>query len=266
MASHYGSAKPSVNLRVLIGSGAFLFGQVISTVTFAMLGFAVAPLSFERRYAVITNWTHFNLWWLRITCGLRHEILGFENIPSMPSVILCKHESAWETLALQTVFCPQSWVLKRELLNIPFFGWGLRLLRPIAIDRSAGRKALQSLIKEGRDRLRSGCWIVVFPEGTRVPPGTKRSFQKGGAALAKRTGTMVTPVAHNAGDFWPRHGFLKFPGVIRLAIGPGIETQDRSIDQINEMAKQWIDTCVADLRTSDAALRPRPLPRVNQSL
>ncbi len=241
--------RTPVSPRVLMGSTAFLLGQAASTVVFALLAIAIAPLKFERRYAVITTWTRFNLWWLACTCGLRHEVRGTENIPATPGVILCKHESAWETLALQTVFYPQSWVLKRELLRVPFFGWGLRLLRPIAIDRTAGREAVKQLIAQGRDRLDAGSWIVVFPEGTRVAPGMTRPFQKGGAVLAKRTGVTVTPIAHDAGDFWSRRSFLKFPGTIRLVIGPGIDTRGLSSDEINAQAKAWIDEQMASLRT-----------------
>ena len=170
----------------MIGSAAFLLGQAISTVTFSLLALVLAPLPYRARYAVITSWTRFNLWWLGVCCGLRHEVQGREHIPSTPGVILCKHESAWETLALQLLFQPQSWVLKRELLRIPFFGWGLALLRPIAIDRGAGQDAVRELIRQGRDRLREGTWVVVFPEGTRVAPGERRAYQKGGAVLAKR--------------------------------------------------------------------------------
>ncbi len=243
-------AKPSMAVapRVLFGSAAFLLGQAVSTVIFALLALAIAPMRFERRYAVITSWTRFNLWWLRLTCGLHQEVRGLENIPGTPGVILCKHESAWETLALQTVFYPQSWVLKRELLRIPFFGWGLRMLRPIAIDRSAGREAVKQLIAEGRERLGEGSWIVVFPEGTRVAPGESRPFQKGGSILAKRAGATITPVAHNAGDFWPRRSFLKFPGTIQMVIGPPIDTRGMNTEEINTRAKEWIETEVAALR------------------
>lgn len=239
--------------RVVIGSTVFLVGQACSTVIFAILGILVAPFPYRHRYKVITTWTRFNLWWLSVCCGLKHEIEGKENVPATPAVILCKHESAWETLALQTVFNPQSWVLKRELLWIPFFGWGLALLRPIAINRAARGGAIRDLIGQGQERLRSGIWIVVFPEGTRVPPGTRREYKKGGAILAKRADSVVVPVAHHAGDFWRRNSFLKYPGTIRLCVGPPIETADLSVEEINAAAEQWIETKVAALRSSNDA-------------
>jgi 1-acyl-sn-glycerol-3-phosphate acyltransferase len=232
----------------VIGSAAFLFGQAISTVTFSLLAVLLAPLPYRGRYAVITTWTRFNLWWLGVCCGLRHEVHGREYIPSTPGVILCKHESAWETLALQLLFQPQSWVLKRELLRIPFFGWGLALLRPIAIDRRAGRDAVRELIRQGRDRLREGTWVVVFPEGTRVAPGEHRAYQKGGAVLAKRARVAVVPVAHNAGDYWRRQSLLKHPGTIQLCIGPPIGPAGLDSDEINRRAEAWIEGTVARIR------------------
>jgi 1-acyl-sn-glycerol-3-phosphate acyltransferase len=234
--------------QIVLGSATFLAGQATSTLVFSFLALLVAPLPFKNRYAIITTWTRFNLWWLQVCCDLKHVVEGMENIPAQPSVILCKHESAWETLALQTLFKPQSWVLKRELLWIPFFGWGLALLRPIAIDRSSGQKAVRELIRQGRERLSDGAWVVVFPEGTRIAPGSKGAYHKGGAVLAKRAGTPALPVAHNAGDYWRRKSFLKFPGTIRIVIGPPIATDNLNADEVIERAQQWIEATVAQLR------------------
>ncbi|MCH9670837.1 MAG: 1-acyl-sn-glycerol-3-phosphate acyltransferase [Gammaproteobacteria bacterium] len=237
---------------MFLRSGLFAAGYVSLTVAFATLGLLSAPLPYRARYKVITPWTQAVLAWLRITCGLRHEIEGLDNIPKNPAVILCKHQSAWETIALEPVFRPQCWLLKRELLWIPFFGWALALLKPIAIDRRAQRSALTRLVEHGAQRLRDGIWVVVFPEGTRMPPGVRGKYRKGGATLAVQTGHPVLPIAHNAGDFWPKRSMLKFPGVIRLVIGKPIETAGRSAEDVNTEAAQWIEHTVAKLRAGDA--------------
>lgn len=245
----------------------FAFGLGLSTLVFAPLALLSFPLPYRARYRLITRWTHFNLWWLARTCRLRHVVEGLENVPAPPGIVFAKHESAWETLALQLVFSPQVWVLKRELLWIPFFGWGLAMLRPIAIDRGSPRRAIEQIMRRGSERLEDGCWVVVFPEGTRVAPGERRRYGAGGAALAQRSGYPVVPVAHNAGDFWPRRGFVKHPGIIRMVIGPPIETRGRSVAEINHQAQNWIESCMHRLRAqadppsplharADAAARP----------
>ena len=162
---------------------------------------------------------------------------------------MAKHQSTWETLALQAIFPPQVWVLKRELLWIPFFGWGLASLNPIAIDRGAGRKALNQVIEQGRSRLASGAWVVIFPEGTRIPTGQMGKFGMGGAFLAAETGYAVIPVAHDGGKSWPKHGFLKYPGVIRLVVGDKI-TLDEQIEKasdINKNVYQWMEAQMTQL-------------------
>jgi len=223
----------------------FMAGMVPTTVLFAMLGVLTLPFPFRVRYGFLTQWTTFNLWWLKVTCKLRFEVEGLEHIPKVPSVILCKHQSAFETMALQRVFPPHVWLLKRELLWLPFFGWGLAMLEPIAIDRKAWRKALQQLLETGTKRLADGRWVVIFPEGHRVAPGQKGRYAPGGAMLAVRSGCPAVPVAHNAGEFWPRHGFIKHPGTIRIVIGPTIDTKEHSAQEVNAMSEQWIEETVA---------------------
>lgn len=235
---------------LILRSLLFSLGMALSTLVFAPLSLLTLPLPLRQRYAFISQWARFNLWWLAVTCNLRYTVEGRENIPDTTCIILCKHQSAWETLALQRVFPPQVWLLKRELLWVPFFGWGLAMLKPIAINRKAGKQALRQLREQGAQRLAAGMWVVIFPEGTRVAPGEKRPYAPGGAMLAHHTGHPVVPVAHNAGEFWPRHGFIKRPGTIRLVIGPAITSTGRSASEINAEAEAWIENKACEISTS----------------
>jgi 1-acyl-sn-glycerol-3-phosphate acyltransferase len=226
----------------------FAAGQGLLSVPFSIAAILALPLPYGVRYQLVSRWSHWNLWWLEKTCGLNHRVSGEENIPAQPAIIFCKHESAWETLALQRYFTPQVWVIKRELLRIPFFGWGLATLRPIAIDRKSTRAGLEQILTQGRDRLNDGCWVVIFPEGTRVAPGERRRYRRGGALLAEKTQFPVLPVAHNAGDFWPRNSFIKYPGTIQLTFGPTIDSAGRQAADINRLAESWIESAVGDMR------------------
>lgn len=241
-------------LRSLI----FALGLAMSTVVYSLIAIVILPLPPARRFSIIASWTKLNLWWLGKTCKLHHEVEGLDNIPGTPAIVFCKHESAWETLCLNLIFRPQVWVLKRELLWIPFFGWGLATLKPIAINRRAGRTAIEQVIQQGEQRLRAGYWVVIFPEGTRVAPGIRARYKLGGAKLAEHTGCPVIPVAHNAGDFWPRNSFSKRPGTIRLVIGPALHTRGLNAKQINELAAAWIERTLSDIRRE--AKRPVPSP------
>lgn len=202
----------------------------------------VAPfLSFRSRFALARNWASVLLFALKLICRLDYRVEGLENLPSEPCIALVKHSSSWETFAQARLLPPQAWVLKRELTWIPFVGWGIRLLRAIAIDRGAGGAAVRQMIEQGRERLQAGIWIVVFPEGTRMAPGQTRRYGVGGAAVAAETGALVVPVAHNAGYFWPRRGLLKKPGTIRVVIGRPIVTKGRDPREINEEAQRFIE-------------------------
>lgn len=251
------SASPAVWLR----SAAFMTAMILSTVLYAPLAVMTFPFAFEIRYRVIGRWTRFNLYMLEKLCGLRYTVEGVEHIPADNAIIFCKHQSTWETFALQEIFPPQVWILKRELLWVPFFGWGLAMLEPIAIDRKAGRKAVMQLLDQGAERLAAGRWVVVFPEGTRVAPGARKRYGIGGALLGEKTGRSIVPVAHNAGEYWRRRGFIKYPGTIRVVIGPPIDPRGLAAEEINRRAEQWIEGTMQRITTLPAgAVSPPASP------
>ena len=221
--------------------------MLVSVTIYAPLMLPTALLPFPARYRIIRQWARFQVFMLKVLCGLDYRVEGQEHLPENAAIIMAKHQSAWETIVFQEIFPQQTWVLKRELMWIPLFGWALALLRPIAIDRNAGRRAIEQVIEQGRDRLKSGIWVVVFPEGTRVAPGTRRRYGIGGAVLAAETGYPVVPVAHNAGSFWPRRGFLKSPGTVRVVIGPVIDPYGKSAEEIRQLVEEWIEGAMADL-------------------
>jgi 1-acyl-sn-glycerol-3-phosphate acyltransferase len=225
----------------LLRSALFALALALVTPPYALLALATFPLPRLLRYRVISGWSRLVLFLSRIIIGIDWKVEGEEHLPARPSVILSKHQSAWETLAFQKIFPPQVHVLKRELLWIPFFGWGLALMSPIAIDRARGPAALRSIARRGRERLEQGFWVVVFPEGTRVRPGERRAYHPGGAWLAAASGAPVVPVAHNAGLLWPRNAFLKRPGTVTVRIGPPIDTRDQDPKAVNAMAETWIE-------------------------
>lgn len=226
---------------IVLRSSLFALALLLLTPPYAGIALATAPLPRLVRYRVISGWSALMLWLLRTLCGVHWKVEGRENLPQRPAIILSKHQSAWETLAFQHIFPPQVHVLKRELLWIPFFGWGLALMSPIAIDRARGIAALRQIARKGRERLEQGFWVVVFPEGTRVAPREKRKYQLGGAWLAAHARAPVVPVAHNAGSCWPRNSFLKFPGEVTVRIGPAIESAGRDPQAINAQAEAWIE-------------------------
>ncbi len=222
-------------------AGAFYAGMSLFTLVFSPLTLLMLPFPFRWRYRVAGLWAPLTLGWLRITCGLDWRVSGRENIPDRPSVVLCKHQSAFETIALQRIFPLQVWLVKKELFRIPVYGWGLWAAGAIGIDRSSPRKALRQLLEQGQERLRRGIWVVVFPEGTRTAVGERRKYQAGGAMLAKKAGCPVVPVAHNAGLFWPRNSLLKRPGTIDIVIGPPIDPDELGAAEITERAREWIE-------------------------
>jgi 1-acyl-sn-glycerol-3-phosphate acyltransferase len=232
---------PGVALR----SALFGLFQIVATLLFSFIALATYPLPALARYRVITQWSRLVLWAARRICHIHFRVIGAERIPPAPFIVLSKHQSAWETLAFQMIFPPQVWVVKRDLLWLPFFGWGLAMLSPIAIDRGSGTRALRQMLEQGRERLARGFCIVIFPEGTRVAPGERGEYQLGGAWLAARTGTPVVPVAHNSGEVWGRNAFLKYPGTITVSIGAPIETRGLAADALNAQVEGWIEAEMA---------------------
>ena len=225
----------------LVRSMLFALALVAVTPPYALIALATFPLPRLVRYRIISGWSRLVVRLARALCGIRWTVEGREHLPANPSVILAKHQSGWETLAFQEIFPPQVLVLKKELLWIPFFGWGLALMSPIAIDRANGRAALRDIARRGKERLTQGFWVVIFPEGTRVRVGEKRDYQQGGAWLAAQCGVPVVPVAHNAGRLWPRNAFLKRAGNVTVRIGPAIPTTGRDAKQISAEAEAWIE-------------------------
>jgi 1-acyl-sn-glycerol-3-phosphate acyltransferase len=225
----------------------------LSVPPWALVVIAARLWGTEASYRMVVLWCRAVMGLLHRLCGLRFVVQGLEHLPAEPSVVLLKHSSAMETIA-QIVFLPrQCWVLKRELMWAPFLGWALATLRPIAIDRSAGRAAVEQVVTEGTRRLAEGIWVTVFPEGTRMPPGETRRYGVSGTLLAQRAGRPLVPVAHNAGDYWPRRGLRKKPGVVIFRIGPPVLTAGRDPREINNEVQAWIEAQVAELRRDPVA-------------
>lgn len=231
---------------MFLGNLAFYLGIIPATLLFAILGMLCFLLPYKTRYYCITRWSHFFIFWAKITCGLRYTIKGIEHIPQNNAIILSNHQSMWETIFMQVLFPEQTWVLKKELLSIPMFGWGLALLEPIAIQRKHFN-SVKALIQQGSDKLKQGRWIIIFPEGTRVAPHTQHRYSKSGAALSEATQYPILPIAHNAGLFWPRGFFIKKSGTINIVIGPLIDPKGKTPTEINAWVENWIKTQVLEL-------------------
>ena len=221
-----------------------LFNLVLwfTTVVYSLLTPLLLPFPKRARYRIVSSYARLNTQLLWLICGVRYRVHGAENLPTEGSVVyLSKHQSAWETLGFQAILTPHSWVLKRELLWIPFLGLGLWMMQAIAIDRKAGRKALKVMVEEGRRRLDSGLSMLIFPEGTRIAPGKRGQYHAGGALLASKCGVPIVPIAHNAGELWPRQSFLKYPGTIDVVIGTPLESGGRSANELIGEAEKWIE-------------------------
>jgi 1-acyl-sn-glycerol-3-phosphate acyltransferase len=239
---------------VVLRSISFLLVQSALTVVWSVVSLLTFPFKPLTRYRVITLWSRLVIWLAKVICGIDYRVRGLEHLPRRPSIVLAKHQSAWETIAFEVFLPPQVWVLRRSLLRVPFFGWGLAMMSPIAIDRGAARQALKQTLEQGRDRLAQGFWIVIFPEGTRIAPGQRGRYQVGGAWLAVRTGAPVVPIAHNAGQLWRKNAVLKFPGTITVSIGRPIDPVGLTPEELNRRVEDWIESETLRL----------PAPRIRQ--
>lgn len=239
----------------VIGSLFFTVFLFLWTFFFAIF-FVIAcfMLRFPQRFTLVRVWSRVLLAVLKWTCRLDYRVEGLENLPPGNHIALWKHSSSWETIAMTLVFPRQVWVLKRELTWIPAVGWGIRQVHAIAIDRKSGHSAVSQVVSEGTQRLAEGDWIIIFPEGTRMPPGQTRRYGVSGALLARETGKLLVPVAHDAGRFWPRRGWRKRPGTIRVLIGPPVTAAGRDPREANEEAQAWIEAAVARLEGRTPAL------------
>ena len=223
----------------------FYFLLALMTVLWSSFGMLVGMLlPFNVRYRVINQaWAYQAIWLARWITGIRYELIGRENIPDQPCVILAKHQCTWETFYFSALFAPLSQVIKRELLRVPFWGWSMALLKPIAIKRGHPKAAPQQLARGGEGRLKEGLWVLIFPEGTRVPYGQMGKFSRGGAAMAVNAGLPVLPIAHNAGKCWPRDTWIKQPGIIQIVVGAPMYAEGsgpRAIAELNERAYHWV--------------------------
>ncbi len=216
--------------------------MIIALIIIATVGLLTFPLPIHIRYKVITSYSRVVIWLAKVICGIKYEVIGIENLPTEAAIVFSNHQSTWETLVFQVIFPFQTWVVKKQLLRIPFFGWAFALLNPIAIDRKKAASAMEQILTEGKKQLGEGRWVIIFPEGTRVAVGTKAKYARGGAILAEATKKPVVPVAHNAGKFWSRQAFMKKPGLIKVVIGPTIDPNNKNFLEINRQARQWIQS------------------------
>ena len=236
-------ARMSSTLRSL----AFAVYQLVITPPYALLVLACFWLPPIPRYRVVIGWCWLILQGARWICGIRHRVVGLENVPPGPCIVMSKHSSTWETLFLTQIFPPLAYVAKKELLSIPFFGWAFTLASPITIDRKAGTDAMEQIVRQGRERFRQGFWFVVYPEGTRIRAGTRAKYKTGGARLAIELGVPVLPVAHNAGYLWPKGTLNKRPGTVTISFGPPIDPAGKTAQELTSEVERWIEAEVARL-------------------
>lgn len=231
---------PRLTVNVLCRTLLFHAGTVLVTTVLGIISVLVFSwLPYRIRAPYLLLWNRFSLWWGRIACGMEYQVFGMEHIPSKPVVVLSKHESQWETIYLQLALHPIATILKKELFLVPGFGWGLRMMQPIAIDRGSPRDALKKIMSEGKQRLAGGLSVLVFPEGTRTAPGVVMSYARGGASLAVKTGVQVLPVTHNAGSLSPKGSLVRYPGTITVIFGEPIDTTGRTAAEVTALVETW---------------------------
>lgn len=259
MTDRQGSTSPFIpsgsSIPVIAALRTLLFYLWLTVLTLAWFvpSFAIGiflPLK-ARNYLVMVIYCRMVVWSARLICGLKWQVEGAENIPrdGRGYVLLSKHQSTWETFFIPTIIAPHVQVVKKELFYLPVFGWALNLIHPIFIDRTHKANALKQVLTQGADRLKSGIHVLVFPEGTRVPPGKRKAFSKGGAMLATKSQAPVVAIAHNSGEHWPNNSWVKRPGTIRVVVSPVIETQDITTAQLSEQVEGWINVQVDRIST-----------------
>ncbi|MGD2118389.1 MAG: lysophospholipid acyltransferase family protein [Chromatiales bacterium] len=237
-----------ITIRSLLYFIAMVFTTVFFGLTMAIVGWFLPFMTASR---IANAWGRSNLFFLKLFCNLDYRIRGLDNIPQQACIIMSKHQSAWETMALRGLLpANQAWVLKRELMFVPVFGWALAVVNPIAIDRKSGRKAAKQVIEQGVQRLQQNRYVIIFPEGTRVAPGEKKRYGIGGGLLAEKSGVPVVPIALNAGVFWARRGLKKLPGTIDVVIGEPIDSKGKTAAEITREVERWIESEVAQLPSS----------------
>ena len=227
-----------IHLRSIL----FYLGEALSTIPFCVIALIALPFPPQKRSALIAGWAHWVTWWLKVTVGLKHEVINPENIPQSPCVFASNHQSTWETITTQTFLPALAWVLKKELLKIPLFGWGLWATRPIAIDRKDHQNALDQVVEQGLKKIAEGRHVLIFPQGTRTPYGNPGRYKKGAAMLAQAANVAVVPISHDAGKYWSSTSWWIKPGTIKCIIGPSISVQDKPQEQITKEIEYWIES------------------------
>ncbi|WP_231502145.1 1-acyl-sn-glycerol-3-phosphate acyltransferase [Herbaspirillum sp. RV1423] len=232
-----------MRINLFLRSALFALFMAVVTIVWSMACILFAPFPYATRYYLTSRWNVAVLWAARVICGIRYEVRGMENLPDAPVVLLSKHQSAWETI-FYVIGMPRPlvFVFKKELIYIPFFGWGIGLLRMIPIDRSKGRDAFAQVVEHGRKRLADGQWVIMFPEGTRMPVGKAGKYKYGGPRLAVETNTLVVPIAVNSGECWPKGSFIKTPGLITVSIGKPISPEGLDAAQLSQRVENWIES------------------------
>ena len=225
---------------IVIRSTIFYLGYLSSGIIASFLACVIGPfLGLEDRLKLFSQWPKFANWFLHVSCGIKVEVIGQENLPTEPCVIVSNHQGQWETYSMQYLFHPMCTLLKKELLYIPLWGWAMKMLNPIAINRNKPKEAILQTLEEGSDRLKKGMYVLLFPEGTRVKAGRVGKYARSSFELAKRNGVMVLPLCHNSGDCWPAHKFIKKPGKITLIIGEPFYVEDSK--QSASDVKEWVE-------------------------
>ena len=230
-----------------LGSLVFTLLLFLTTAVFGLIVLACAWLPIHARYAIPRAWARVLFAMLKLLCRLDYTVEGREHLPNEPFISIWKHSSTWDTIAQMLVVPPAAWIVKREVIWIPIVGWAVATFRPIAIDRSAGGSAVKQVVAQGRKRFAEGLGVLIYPEGTRMAPGETRKYGVSGALLATKTGRLVVPIAHNSGYFWRRRGLMKYPGTIRVVIGPPIDPAGLDPRAVNARAQQWIETTITEI-------------------